>query len=136
MELASERLEKMEQQYVWNIAEVVKSNPLPDNRKLTRTFLVDSKYCTALVVQAQPQEEPFIHIHKEHDEFLYVPEGEGWPYIRDKKLEVKAGDLVYCPVGMEHGFFMPTKGVRLSIYAPPFDRMQPDRVVPTGKDLA
>jgi len=136
MELGSERLEKMEQQYVWNIAEVVKSNPLPDNRKLTRTFLVDSKYCTVLVVQAQPQEEPFIHIHKEHDEFLYVLEGEGWAYIGDKKLEVKAGDLVYCPVGMEHGFFMPTKGVRLSIYAPPFDRVHPDRVVPSGKDLA
>ncbi len=136
MELASERLEKMEQQYVWNIAEVVKSNPLSDNRKLTRTFLVDSKYCTALVVQAQPQEEPFIHIHKEHDKFLYVLEGEGWAYIGDKKLEVKAGDLVYCPVGMEHGFFMPTKGVRLSIYAPPFDRVHPDRVVPSGKDLA
>jgi len=136
MELASERLEKMEQQYVWNIAEVVKSNPLPDNRKLTRTFLVDSKYCTALVVQAQPQEEPFIHIHKEHDEFLYVLEGEGWAYIGGKKLEVKAGDLVYCPVGIEHGFFMPTKGVRLSIYAPPFDRVHPDRVVPSGKDLA
>jgi len=74
MELASERLEKMEQQYVWNIAEVVKSNPLPDNRKLTRTFLVDSKYCTALVVQAQPQEEPFIHIHKEHDELVKMRE--------------------------------------------------------------
>ena len=136
MELGSERLEKMEQQYVWNIAEVVKSNPLPDNRKLTRTFLVYSKYCTALVVQAQPQEEPFIHIHEEHDEFLYILEGEGWAYIGDKKLEVKAGDLVYCPVGMEHGFFMPTKGVRLSIYAPPFDRVHPDRVVPSGKDLA
>lgn len=83
----------MEQQYVWNIAEVVKNNPLPDDRKLTRTFLVDGKYCTALVVQAQPQEEPFIHIHKEHDEFLYVLEGKGWAYIGDKKLEVKAGDL-------------------------------------------
>ncbi|MCK4403290.1 MAG: hypothetical protein KAV98_05945, partial [Dehalococcoidia bacterium] len=71
----------MEQQYVWNIAEVVKNNPIPDDRKLTRTFLVDGKYCTALVVQAQPQTEPFIHEHREHDEFLYVLQGEGWAYI-------------------------------------------------------
>jgi len=109
----------MEQQYVWNIAEVVKNNPIPDDKKLTRTSLVDGKYCTALVVQAQPQEEPF----------------EGWAYIGDKKLEVKAGDLVYCPAGVEHGFFMPVKGVRLSIYGPTFDFEHPDRVVPSGKDL-
>ena len=125
----------MERQYVWNIAEVVKNNPIPDDRKLTDTFLVDGKYCTALVVQAQPQTEPFIHVHNEHDEFLYILEGEGWAYIGGKKFEVKAGDLVYCPVGVEHGFFMPVKGVRLSIYGPPFDRKHPDRVVPGGKDL-
>lgn len=94
------------------------------------------KYCTALVVQAQPQVEPFIHLHKEHDEFLYVLEGEGRVYIGDRNFKVKAGHLVYCPVGMEHGFFMPTKGVRLSIYGPAFDRIHPDRVVPSGKDLA
>jgi quercetin dioxygenase-like cupin family protein len=125
----------MEKKYVWNIAEEVKKNQIHDDQKLTRTFLVDGKYCTALIVQAQPQKEPFIHIHQEHEEFLYILEGEGWAYIGDKKLDVKAGDLVYCPAGVEHGFFMPVKGVRLSIYGPPFDRANPDRVVPRGEDL-
>ena len=125
----------MEKQYIWNIAEVVKNNPILEHQKLTRTFLVDGKYATALVVQAQPQEEPFIHIHKEHDEFIYVLEGEGWAYVDGKKFAVKPGDLVYGPAGVEHGFFMPVKGVRLSVYGPPFDRNQPDRVVPGGKDL-
>lgn len=124
----------MEQQYVWNIAEVVNNNPIPNDRKLTRTFLVDGKYCSALVVQVQPQTEPFIHIHKEHDEFLYILEGEGWAYIGGEKFEVKAGDFVYCPVGVQHGFFMPVKGVRLSIYGPPFHRAHPDRVVLSGED--
>lgn len=125
----------MDQQYVWNIAEVVKNNPMGDDQKLTRTFLVDGKYSTALVVQAQPQTKPFIHIHKEHEEFLYILEGEGWAHIGDKKFKVKPGDLVYCPAGVEHGFFMPVKGVRLSIYGPPFDRDNPDRIVPHGEDL-
>jgi quercetin dioxygenase-like cupin family protein len=125
----------MEKQFVWNVAEVVKNNPIPDDRKLTRTFLVDSKYCTALVVQAQPQTEPFIHLHEKHDEFLYILEGEGWAYIGGNRFEVKRGDLVYCPAGVEHGFFMPVKGVRLSIYGPSFDREHPDRIVPSGKDL-
>ncbi len=125
----------MEDQYVWNIAEVIKNNPIQDNQKLTRTFLVDGKHCTALVVQAQPQIEPFIHIHQDHDEFLYILEGSGWAYIGEKRLEVKPGDLVYCPAGVDHGFFMPVKGVRLSIYGPPFDRTKPDRLVPSGKDL-
>ena len=125
----------MEQQYVWNIAEVLKDNPIHGDQKLTRTFLVDGKYCTALVVQAQPQTEPFIHIHQDHDEFLYILEGSGWAHIGEKRFEVKPGDLVYCPAGIDHGFFMPVKGVRLSIYGPPFDRTTPDRVVPSGKDL-
>jgi quercetin dioxygenase-like cupin family protein len=125
----------MERQYVWNIAEVVEANPIRDDQKLTRTFLVDGKYCTALVVQAQPQIEPFIHIHTDHDEFLYILEGSGWAYIGEKKVEVKPGDLVYCPAGVDHGFFMPAKGIRLSIYGPPFDRTNPDRIVPSGKDL-
>jgi len=43
--------------------------------------------------------------------------------------------LVYCPVEMLHGFFMLIKGVRLSIYGPPFDCEHPDRVVSSGKDL-
>jgi quercetin dioxygenase-like cupin family protein len=128
-------MEEMEPQYVWNIAEVVKNNLITDDQKLTRTFLVDGKHCTALVVQAQPQTEPFIHLHKEHDECLYILEGEGWAYIGDKKFEVKAGDLVYCPAEVEHGFFMPVKGIRLSIYGPPFDRTHPDRIVPSEKDL-
>jgi len=125
----------MEQQYIWNIAEVVKNNPILEHQKLTRTFLVDGNYATALVVQAQPQKEPFLHIHKEHDEFIYVLEGEGWSYVNGKKFEVKPGDFVYGPAGVEHGFFMPVKGVRLSVYGPPFDRNQPDRVIPSGEDL-
>lgn len=124
-----------EKQYVWNIAEVVKNNPIPEARKLTRTFLVDGKYCTALVVQAKPQTEPFIHFHKEHDESLYVLKGEGWVYVREEKFKVKPGDFVFCPAGVKHGFFMRVKGIRLSIYSPPFDREHPDRIIPSGKDL-
>lgn len=125
----------MEPRYVWNIPEVVKANPIPEASKLTRTFLVDGKHCTALVVQAQPQTEPFIHIHEDHDEFIYVLEGEGWAYVGERRFPVKPGDLVYCPAGETHGFFMEVKGVRLSIYGPRFEREHPDRVVPSGKDL-
>ena len=130
-----EGIKQVERQYVWNIAEVVRNSPISNDQKLTRTFLVNSKYCTAFVVQAQPQTEPFIHMHKKHDEFLYILKGKGEAYIGGKKFEVKAGDLVYCPVGVEHGFSMSVKGVRLSIFGPPFDRMHPDRVAPSGKDL-
>lgn len=122
-------------QFVWNIAEVIKNNPLKGDQKLSRTHLVDGKYGTALVVQAKPQEKPFLHIHEEHDEYLYVLEGEGWAYVGDKKIAVKPGDFVYCPAGVIHGFFMPVEGKRLSIYGPTFDFENPDRIVPDGEDL-
>lgn len=125
----------MSEKYVWNIAEVIKNNPIADNQKLTRTHLVDGKFGTALVVQAQPQEKPFIHIHHDHDEYLYVLEGEGWAYVGEEKMAVKPGDFIYCPAGIEHGFFMPVKGSRLSIYGPTFDFDNPDRVIPDGEDL-
>jgi quercetin dioxygenase-like cupin family protein len=126
----------MAEKYVWNLEEVVKSNPIKSNQRLTRTTLANGKYGTANVVQAQPQTEPFLHIHKDHDEFIYVIEGEGWAYVGDNKFPVKPGDFVYGPAGIEHGFHMPVTGIRLSMYAPTFDFNNPDRVVPDGKDLA
>ena len=126
----------MTEQYVWRIEEVVKSNPIKNDQRLTRTPLVQGEYGTVNVVQAQPQTEPFLHIHKEHDEFIYVIEGEGWAYVGGNKFPVKPGNLVYGPAGVEHGFYMPVRGVRLSMYAPTFDFSNPDRIVPGGKDLS
>ena len=126
---------KMSKKYVWNLAEEIKNNPILEHQKLTRTFLANGRYGTALVVQANPQTEPFIHLHEEHDEFIYLLEGAGWAYIAGKKHDVKPGDLVYGPAGIEHGFYIPDKGVRLSFYGPAFDRLHPDRIVPSGKDL-
>jgi quercetin dioxygenase-like cupin family protein len=125
----------MEPEYVWNIRKIVENNPIPDDKKLTRTFLVNGKHCTGLIVQAQPQTEPFIHIHKEHEEFLYILEGEGLAYVGEKTFQVKPGDFVYCPAGVKHGFFMRVKGLRLSIYGPPFDTEHSDRIPVNGKDL-
>lgn len=124
----------MIEKYVWRIEEVVKSNPIKNDQRLTRTPLAQGEYGTVNVVQAQPQTEPFLHIHKEHDEFIYVIEGEGWAYVEGNKFPVKPGNLVYGPAGVEHGFYMPVRGVRLSMYAPTFDFSNPDRIVPGGKE--
>lgn len=51
-----------------------------------------------------------------------LDKGVGWFHIEDSKFEVKPGDLVFYPEGVQHGFLMSIKRVILSTYGPPFDR--------------
>jgi len=44
-------------------------------------------------------------------------------------MKASRKDFRWWMLALEHGFFMPVEGVRLSIYDPPFDRQHPDRIV-------
>ena len=123
-----------EKTFVWNIAEVIEKNSIQPDKKITRTLLVQGKHCSASVVQAQPQDMPRIHIHHNHEEFLYVLEGEGWFHVGEEKIAVKPGSFVYCPAGVEHGFCLPMIGRRISIYGPVFDFNNPDRSAVGGEE--
>ncbi len=71
------------------------------------------------------------HFHKEHDETVYILEGEGTFTIDGQAREVKAGDLLVIPRLAVHGFKNkgPAPAAAISIFTPRFDTA--DRYAPT-----
>ncbi|HEX78159.1 MAG TPA: cupin domain-containing protein [Dehalococcoidia bacterium] len=121
---------------IWNLKEVLERSRVSDEdvkgkgfaESISRTFLVQSKYLSVVLVQAQPQTSPYLHTHQDHDEVILVLEGEGEFVSGDITKKVGPGDLIYAPAGTVHAPNFPGKAVRLAIYAPHFDPDRPDRV--------
>lgn len=61
----------------------------------TDTIYVDIKY--------HEQHPHYIHKHNNRLELLYINEGNGQYYVRDREYIVQAGNLVICNSGVMHG---------------------------------
>lgn len=57
-----------------------------------------------LDVQARPGSEPPPHTHTYEDEAAFVVDGELTFRVGAQEMRVSAGDFVYLPRGVEHGF--------------------------------
>lgn len=115
----------------WNVYEVVQEGSPPERGQgFHRTWLAKGKYSTVNVVQGQPAQPPgpdLLHLHKEHDEIIYVVEANTDFRLGEFTKRIKAGDVIFVPAGTVHG---PTGGEKLvlvSVYAPSFDPDNPDR---------
>jgi len=117
----------MPQAKSWNLREVVEQEPISSGEKIKRTLLVEGKDFTVFLLQAQTNQKPYLHVHENHDELVYILEGGGEFIIGDTTKRVKPGDLLYFPKGVVHGPNLKVKGIRLSIYIPHFDPNNPDR---------
>ena len=116
----------MEKQYFFNLEEELKNHPLPEDKDLMLRFLMHCKYSAANIAQTRAVK---YHIHKDHDEYIYILRGEHEFTVDGTTRKVKPGDLVIAPCGVPHS---PTKlgpdyGA-LSIYAPDWDDENPDRL--------
>ena len=116
----------MDEPGIWGAAEVVKGDPIKPGEGFHWTWLARGEHCTVNLVQARPGPELF-HLHKDHDEVVYVVEADADFRLDDTVRPVKAGDVLFIPKGVPHG---PVKGRKLtvlSIYGPAFDIENPDR---------
>lgn len=111
----------------WSLSQILQDNPRPNDQPIKWVYPAQGKHGTLTVVQAGAgQIRP--HIHKEHDEIVYVFSGEAEFTIGDKTQNIKAGDLLYIPEGTVHFGKFKSDAVAISIYAPWFDPNNPDRV--------
>ena len=117
----------MSEAKIWSLPEVAEQEPISSDEKVKRTLLAEGKDFTAFLLQAQPNQKPYLHVHENHDELVYIIEGEGEFILGDTTKRAKPGDLLYFPKGVVHGPNLLVKGVRLSIYIPHFDPNNPDR---------
>lgn len=60
------------------------------------------------------------HTHADSESFIYILEGTAVVRLDDKLFSVKAGDTVYIPAGVSHGFTTADEAVvLLSVQSPP-----------------
>lgn len=60
------------------------------------------------------------HIHESAESFIYILEGTAVVTLDDKNYWVRAGDTLYVPPGVSHGFSTPNEEVALlSVQSPP-----------------
>lgn len=60
------------------------------------------------------------HIHEASESFIYVLEGTALVTLDDTPYPVRAGDTIYIPAGVSHGFHTPDQEVvLLSVQSPP-----------------
>jgi quercetin dioxygenase-like cupin family protein len=56
-------------------------------------------------VTLQPGETNNLHTHKDAEQVYIVTAGEGIAQVGEEKQHVKAGDAIFLPANVPHGFF-------------------------------
>jgi mannose-6-phosphate isomerase-like protein (cupin superfamily) len=114
-------------QIITQVDEILKENPLKAGEKVQTIKIAEDDTVTFFLTRMGEGFELKPHVHKTHDESVYVIKGTGQMLVNDKWVGVKAGSIHFNPIGKVHS----TKNtgneplVIISIFTP---RMkEPDR---------
>ncbi len=106
-------------QIINHIDEILNANPLKPGEKMQRILVAQDDTITFLVLRAT---EGVIkpHIHKTHDETVYVVRGTAQMLVNDKWFDIKSGSVHFNPMGKVHSVKITGNepAVVLSIYTP------------------
>ena len=69
----------------------------------------DNDRLNNMEVKILPGYSIFPHIHENSGEYFYVVSGEAQFSIDGDKINVKPGDVMFAPRGIEHGFYNPSE---------------------------
>ncbi len=90
------------EQIINQIDEILKANPLPAGEKVQRIKVAEDNTVTVLVLRLVEGAEVKAHLHKTHDETVYVIKGTGQMLVNDKWVDIKPGTLHFNPMGKVH----------------------------------
>ncbi len=85
----------------------------------TFTWRVENDDVAVADVVARPGGEPALHVHEREDETYVVLAGELTFQRGDERLDAAAGDVVFLPRGVEHGFALRSPQARLLVVCTP-----------------
>ncbi len=85
----------------------------------TFTWLVENDDVAIAEVVARRGGEPAMHIHDREDETYVVLSGELVLARGEERIEAAAGDVVFLPRGVEHGFALRSPEARLLVICTP-----------------
>lgn len=108
------------EQVLKQIDEVLKENPLKPDEKVQRILIAQDDTITFLVLRAAEGVIIKPHVHKTHDETVYVIRGTGQMLINGKWIDIKPGSLHFNPMGKPHSTKITGSepAVVLSIFTP------------------
>jgi len=103
------------------LEKILADNPLAPGEDIKVASLGRSASASQHVVQIRDRE--ILHLHKLHDGRVTMLRGQGYLVLADKRIVLKAGDVIHIPRGVVHQYVNiagePT--VALVVYAPAFD---------------
>lgn len=104
-----------------DLEKILADNPLVPGENIKVANLGRSATASQHIVQIRDRE--ILHVHKLHDGTVILLRGQGYLVLADKRIDLKAGDVIHIPRGVAHqyvnGAGEPT--VVLAVYAPAFD---------------
>jgi mannose-6-phosphate isomerase-like protein (cupin superfamily) len=115
------------EQIISSIDEILKANPLPAGQKAQMIKIAEDNAITLYILRATEGVEVKPHIHKTHDESIYVIRGTAQLFIDGKWVDLKPGSIHFNPMGKVHGIKQTGTEplVVISIFTPAFK--EPDR---------
>ena len=104
-----------------DLERILADDPLAAGENIKVASLGRSASASQHVVQIGDREA--LHVHKIHDATVTMMRGQGYLFLADKRVKLKAGDIVHVQRGVPHQYVNtasePT--VLLAVYSPPFD---------------
>jgi len=89
-------------QIITHIDEILKENPLKAGEKAQTITIAQDDTISLLVLRATEGVVIKSHLHKTHDETVYIIKGTGQMLIHDKWIDIKPGSLHFNPMGKVH----------------------------------
>ncbi len=89
-------------QILTRVDDILKANPPSPTDKVQMILFAQDDTTTAYVVRLVEGAQVPGHLHKTHDEIVYVLQGSGQMYVNGKWSDVKAGAVHFNPMNKAH----------------------------------
>jgi quercetin dioxygenase-like cupin family protein len=104
-----------------DLEKILADNPLAPGENIKVANLGRSAGASQHVVQIRDRE--VLHVHKLHDATVTMMRGQGYLFLENKRVNLKAGDIIHVQRGVAHQYVNTSADptVVLAVYSPPFD---------------
>jgi quercetin dioxygenase-like cupin family protein len=87
---------------ITHIDEILKANPMEAGKNVRMITIAQDDAITLFLIRVTQGFVLKPHIHKTHDESVYVIKGAGQMLINDKWVDIKPGSVHFNPMGKVH----------------------------------
>jgi quercetin dioxygenase-like cupin family protein len=104
-----------------SLDKILAENSLGAGENIKVVHLGRTQSASQHLVQIRDREAP--HVHQLHDATVTVLSGHGYLILGQKRIDLRAGDVIHIPRGVPH-YYVNAAGepsVALAVYAPAFD---------------